>query len=84
MNSPVESKKASRRLFLKNGAALAGAALSARGVASAELDTATAESGRGSGRDLRAYGERSHFETMGRTGNNGLYGPDALLPGAPP
>src|SRR5271154_3597927 len=78
----MDSKKASRRLFLKSGAALAGAALGAGRAAGAQADTATAESGRGSGRDLRAYGERSHFETMRRTGNNGMYGPDALDPGA--
>jgi sulfane dehydrogenase subunit SoxC len=81
----MDSKKASRRLFLKNGAALAGVALSTAGIASGQTgpnDTATAESGRGSGRDLRAYGERSHFETMARTGNNGRYGPDPVPAGA--
>jgi sulfane dehydrogenase subunit SoxC len=78
----MHSGNVGRRRFLKNGVALAGVALGTSGIAGAQADTATAESGRGSGKDLRAYGERSQFETMSRTGNNGMYGLDPLLPGA--
>src|SRR5580765_1433181 len=79
----MASKKAGRRQFLKTSATLAGAALAARGVASGQANTAITESGRGSAKDLRIYGERSHYEMMGRVGNNGLYGKDPLAPGAP-
>jgi sulfane dehydrogenase subunit SoxC len=75
----MDSKKASRRSFLKNSAALAGVALGARGIASGQANTAVTESGKGSAKDLRNYGERSRFDTMTRIGYNGNFPPP--LPG---
>src|SRR5579863_9059643 len=61
----MESKKASRRRFLKGGAALAG--LAAGAVKSASGQTSRSEANpQEQPKDLIAYGERSHFVTSVR------------------
>src|SRR5579862_688358 len=68
----MDSNKASRRLFLKNSAALAGVALGARSIASGQANTGSgpSPSGRTSNDDWRAYGQRSQYDSALRYGSN--------------
>jgi sulfane dehydrogenase subunit SoxC len=69
----MNPKEPARRRFLKNGAALAGLAVGAMRPAGAQ--TSAPESTAKISTDVRAYGERSHFETEIRLGAPGLYDP---------
>ena len=69
----MNPKEPARRRFLKNGAALAGLAVGSMRPAVAQ--TSAPESAAKISTDVRAYGERSHFETAIRLGAPGLYDP---------
>jgi sulfane dehydrogenase subunit SoxC len=64
----MNTKESTRRKFLKNGAALAG--LVAGGARLAKGQEAPPCSAEKTPKQLHAYGERSHFETSVRLGNN--------------
>jgi sulfane dehydrogenase subunit SoxC len=69
----MNPKEPARRRFLKNGAALAGLAVGVTRPAGAQMSAP--ESAVKISADVRAYGERSHFETAIRLGAPGLYDP---------
>ena len=65
----MNSKEPGRRRFLREGAALAGLAMGAIGSASSQTagSETPPEAQKPVVKDPRVYGERSHFETAGRT-----------------
>ena len=67
------SRESDRRRFLKNGAALAGLAVSA--IQPAIGQSAGSEKPEAHPNDLHSYGERSRFENSVRLGSMGLYDP---------
>src|SRR5512135_865504 len=69
----MKPKDSGRRLFLKNGAALAGLAVGA--VRTASGQTSPPENSAARPMDLHSYGERSRYETSARLGAPGLYDP---------
>jgi sulfane dehydrogenase subunit SoxC len=70
----MNSKQSGRRRFLKDSAALAGLAIG--GVRLASGQESPSCSTEKSFKALHAYGERSHFETSVRLGNDNTYGKD--------
>jgi sulfane dehydrogenase subunit SoxC len=73
----MDSKKASRRKFLKGSAAVAGLAVGAMQSASAQTPAPPAQSAQRA-KDLVAYGERSHFVTSVRVAVAERPSPDAF------
>src|SRR5882672_1897250 len=70
----MNSKQSARRKFLRDSAALAGLAVGSVRLASGqEPAPGSAEK---TPKQLRAWGERSHFETSVRLGNNNTWGKD--------
>src|ERR1022692_3811107 len=70
----MNPKQSTRRKFLRNGAALAGLAVEGvRLVNAQEPPPGCAEK---TPKQLHAYGERSHFETSVRLGNDNNWGKD--------
>src|ERR1035437_9398247 len=64
----MNSNRSSRRRFLKDGAVLAGLVVGATGSASGQTTGSETppDAKKPSFKDTRAYGERSHFETLSR------------------
>jgi sulfane dehydrogenase subunit SoxC len=74
----MDRTESGRRRFLKDGATWAGLVLGATRLARGQAR----DSGDLRPKDLHAYGERSHFETSERIGNNAYFGKDPK-PGQP-
>ena len=75
----MDAKKPSRRSFLRNGAAIAGAAAAAVRPASGQTPAGSVpDPAKKNIKELIAYGERSHFVTSLREPAEGRPSPDAF------